>query len=313
MLNLSLQNIDQLSSICRALSTPLRLQILQQISEKNLSIIEIAENLDTSVSTIAANVKILEETGLIITELYSATRGTKRVCSKNYADIFINLDSRYPLFASERTIEVKMPVGNYSNCIASPTCGLIGESGILGMEDSPSSFFEPSHIDAKHIWFRTGYIDYLFPNSASDLSNSDILSISFSMEICSEAPNYEMEWPSDITFWINDIEVATWTSPGDFGDRPGKLKSYLWTKKFFTQYGLLLSLRIDGSGTYINDTQVSTNKISSLALSQPGIALRIGIKDNAIHKGGVNLFGSGFGDYDQDIIMKLNYKMQEKK
>jgi predicted transcriptional regulator len=35
------------------------------------------------------------------------------------------------------------------------------------------------------------------------------------------------------------------------------------------------------------------------------VNIRIGIAKNAKHAGGINIFGKGFGDYDQDIILKL--------
>ncbi|MEI3204121.1 MAG: hypothetical protein V8S73_05705 [Lachnospiraceae bacterium] len=37
------------------------------------------------------------------------------------------------------------------------------------------------------------------------------------MEICSEAPGYKEDWKSDLTLWVNDVEVGTWTCPGDLG------------------------------------------------------------------------------------------------
>lgn len=309
MLKLSFHGIEQLTTICNALSTPLRVQILQQISDKNLSIIELSEALDTSVSTIAANVKILEAAELLITQLHSATRGTKRVCSKNYADIFINLDARYPLFNEDKTYEINMPVGHFADCKVSPTCGLIGSNGIIGSEDFQSSFFNPARINAKHLWFRTGHIIYRFPNEISNFQNMRIKSINFSIELCSEAPNFEMDWPSDITFWINDIEITTWTSPSDFGDRKGKLKSCLWDRNFFSQYGLLQNIHINKTGTYLNDEKVSSITVQDLNLSSQVIDFKIGIKDDAENKGGINIFGSGFGDYDQDIRMEINYKI----
>lgn len=45
--------------------------------------------------------------------------------------------------------------------------------------------------------------------------------ISFSFEVCSETIYYNNHWPSDITVSVNDVEVATFTSPGDFGGRRG--------------------------------------------------------------------------------------------
>jgi len=35
--------------------------------------------------------------------------------------------------------------------------------------------------------------------------------------------------------------------------------------------------------------------------------VKIGIKEDAAHKGGINIFGDGFGDYPQDIVLKLSY------
>ena len=41
------------------------------------------------------------------------------------------------------------------------------------------------------------------------------------MELSSEVPGTNLDWPSDITLWVNDIIVGTWTSPGDYGDKRG--------------------------------------------------------------------------------------------
>ena len=35
------------------------------------------------------------------------------------------------------------------------------------------------------------------------------------------------------------------------------------------------------------------------------IRLRVGIREDADHPGGINIFGRGFGNYDQDIMMRL--------
>jgi predicted transcriptional regulator len=33
--------------------------------------------------------------------------------------------------------------------------------------------------------------------------------------------------------------------------------------------------------------------------------VRIGVKDGARHPGGMNIFGRGFGNHDQDITLRL--------
>jgi predicted transcriptional regulator len=36
------------------------------------------------------------------------------------------------------------------------------------------------------------------------------------------------------------------------------------------------------------------------------IKLTIGIKEDAVHKGGINIFGKNFGDYPQSIVMTIS-------
>ena len=47
--------------------------------------------------------------------------------------------------------------------------------------------------------------------------------LDLSAEICSEVAGFDNRWASDITVWINDVEIGTWTSPGDFGGERGRL------------------------------------------------------------------------------------------
>jgi predicted transcriptional regulator len=34
--------------------------------------------------------------------------------------------------------------------------------------------------------------------------------------------------------------------------------------------------------------------------------MRIAVKRESRHPGGINIFGRGFGNYDQDIVLRLN-------
>lgn len=312
MLHLSFDKEDQLIRVCKALSTPLRIGILRCLAEKQFSLIELAAELETSVSTIALNVKLLEEAGLITTELHAATKGTKRICTRNNMDILIELNQGITSACeSSKLATVAMPVGHYIDCDISPTCGLLSQNSIIGSEDFPSSFFDPSRMDARLIWFRKGYVTYRFPNSLHSQKNIEISSLTLSAEICSEAPFYDLDWPSDITFWINGVEVGTWTCPSDYGDRNGLIKSHLWQRPGSTQYGVLKKITITHKGSYIDDHLVSNSKLNDYNLTDsPVMDFKIGIKENATHQGGINIFGKGCGDYDQDIIMNLHYSFK---
>ena len=132
--------------------------------------------------------------------------------------------------------------------------------------------------------------------------------LSFSVEICSEAPGYLNDWPSDITVTVNGIELTTFCSPGDFGDRRGKLTPAIWPNGR-TQYGLLKTFSIQENGGYIDHMPVNPSiSIKQLELDKCHyIALRIGIKEDAKHIGGINIFGEKYGDYPQGIIMTFTY------
>lgn len=306
MLELSFDNPDELVTVTHALSTRSRVDILRLLISQNLNIVEIAEALKLPVSTVASNIKVLEAARLINTELLPASRGAMKVCSRNYDDIHIalNLEKAIPK-GDIQVYEVDMPIGHYSDCEVSPTCGMANGEGMIIREDEPASFFHPKHVGAQIMWFRKGYVEYLMPLEIP--GEAVIESLELSMEMCSEAPNYDHNWPSDISVWINGVEIGMWTCPGDFGDRRGKLNPAWWFE-WSTQYGLLKTWRVDKNKTTLDMEKISAVDLALLNLQNSHkLRVRIGIKPDAVHQGGVNLFGRQFGDYDQNIKMTVHY------
>ena len=59
------------------------------------------------------------------------------------------------------------------------------------------------------------------PFSNVTLKKKTLRKVEVSAEICSEDHEYNMDWPSDITLWINDVEVGTWESPSDLAEDAG--------------------------------------------------------------------------------------------
>src|SRR5262249_25447409 len=152
-----------------------------------------------------------------------------------------------------------MPIGAYVDCQVLPTCGLLSTTVPIGMLDDPASFYEPEHGNAQLLWFSQGYVEYRFPNRLPPAAVPD--SLDLSMEICSEAPLYNLDWPSDITIWINGVEVGTWTSPSDFGGEPGRLTPEWWTPRN-TQFGLLKVWHVDNQESKIDGFRISSIKIN---------------------------------------------------
>jgi predicted transcriptional regulator len=126
------------------------------------------------------------------------------------------------------------------------------------------------------------------------------------MELSSEVPGTSADWPSDITGSVNGKDVGTWTSPGDFGDKRGVYTPHWWKLKG-SQYGKLKSWRVNRDGTYVDGVKISPVSLKDLDVeTHHSIRLRIGVKADARHPGGINIFGRGFGNYDQDIVLRLH-------
>ena len=290
--------------VLRGLASAVRVKILKLLHiEGPLNVNDIAAKLDLPQSTVSSNIQILEETGLIRTETQKARKGNQKICHSTFDEVLVMFkEDIKPLRSNE--IEVSMPLGLYTSCDVSAPCGLCSTESIIGLLDVPDTFLDPDRMKAGLIWFTSGYVEYQFPNNAR-LAKNQIDSIEFSLEVSSEAPGTSDEWPSDITFTVNTTEIGTWTSPGDFGDKRGVYTPPWWKLKG-SQYGKLKTLRVNASGTYIDGVRISEVKLRDLDVeAHRSIRLRIGVKKDAKHPGGVNIFGKGFGNDDQDIILRL--------
>ncbi|MFA9465145.1 MAG: ArsR/SmtB family transcription factor [Velocimicrobium sp.] len=296
---------EQIAKIGKSLSSPIRIKILDILKNAAMSVQEIADTLNIPFSSTALHIKTLEDAKLIVTESQPGKHGSMRVCICSMQSFYLQTFDA-DLDSINNTISMDMPIGNYYQCDIQPTCGLADESGIIDAYDNVKSFYSPFRSKAQLIWFNKGYIEYRFPNISNPLL--ELHEISFSMEICSEAPGYLENWPSDITVSINGVEISTYRSPGDFGARRGKLTPPLWPNGR-TQYGILKSFSIREDGGYIDGELLNRSiRLEQIQLNdKPYISLKIEIKENAKHIGGINIFGEKYGDYTQGIIMNLFY------
>jgi predicted transcriptional regulator len=297
-------HLDRSEIVAKALGSRTRLEILRFLGTHTCSVLEIAEALALPQSTATLHINILEKAGLIETDLQPATRGLQKVCARVFDKIILHLPAEYQ--PEEARVEVAMPIGAFVDANVLPTCGLVGEVGIIGHLDQPIAFYEPERIYAQLLWFRRGYVEYRFPNRLPPGTLLESLELSF--EVCSEAPLHHADWPSDITVWINGVEIGDWTSPADFGGERGALTPSWWDANN-TQYGLLKVWKVTSNGSYVDGVHIGNIVLEDLHI-KPGqpIPVRIGIKDDAQNMGGLNLFGSKFGNYPQDIVLKLHYR-----
>jgi predicted transcriptional regulator len=291
--------------VLKGLASPVRVRILKLLHVNGpLNVNDIADALELPQSTVSSNVQILEEATLIRTETQKARKGNQKICHSTFDEVLVMFkEDINPLHAD--AIEVSMPLGLYTSCEVSAPCGLCSSEGIIGLLDVPDTFLDPDRMKTGLIWFTRGFVEYQFPNNAK-LSKNEIESMEFSMELSSEVPGTSADWPSDITVAVNGKDVGTWTSPGDFGDKRGVYTPDWWKLKG-SQYGKLKSWRINRDGTYVDGIKISPVSLKDLDVeTHHSIRLRIGVKADAQHPGGINIFGRGFGNYDQDIVLRLH-------
>lgn len=287
----------------KALGSELRIEILKILMKhQNVSMNELANQLKITNGALTSHIKKLEQAGLIQIISESAGHGNQKLCSLCLDRILIDFENR--TFA-ENVYTTELKVGHYCNYEVTPTCGLATPVSLIGEADDPRYFSHPDRYNAEILWFTQGYLEYMIPNFIP--KDQQITQIMISCEICSEAPGTNSNWPSDITFHLNDVCIGSWTSPGDFGDVKGIFTPDWWFPDW-NQYGLLKMLVINQHGTYVDGLQISDTTINQFHLDEnSNIRFRIGVDENSAHVGGLTLFGRSFGNYDQDIHISINY------
>ncbi len=303
---LNLNNIDKVTSISKALSSKVRVEILRLLDNQALNISSIAETLDIPVSTAALQIKVLEEAGLVTSEPLPGIRGSQKVSGIKVKTVHIDIKSSDDDASTSRTVRISMPIGNYWDCSIEAPCGISSDISPISPDDDRDAFYLPDRTTAQIIWFYKGYLEYRFPKRHIG-DHGGISGVEFTFEACSEAPGYDNNWPSDITVWVNGVEIGGFRSEGDYGGRRGKLNPEWWPD-ILTQYGKLYSVLIDSEGCYVDNKLTSKENIKSLKIDEGDfISFRIGVKESSEYVGGINLFGKRFGDFDQNIEMVLHY------
>ncbi len=285
----------------KALASEPRLEMLRLTREKTLNINEIAEELKLPQSTVATHISILEDAGLIFTESVKAKKGNQKLCRPSFRDILIQFPEKQD--GQKNYTEIEMPIGIFTDCKVTAPCGLCSSEKIIGLLDIPDSFLNPDRMKAGLLWCGSGSFEYKFPNNTM-YDPKKLSKLELSMELSSETPGTNANWPSDITVWINKVELGTWISPGDYGDKRGRYTP-LWWKLEGSQYGLLKHFAVTAEGSFVDGVKMSDVKLDDLKIGEHhSIRVKIGVKDDAEHVGGMNIFGKGFGNYDQGIILR---------
>ncbi|MCQ6562455.1 ArsR/SmtB family transcription factor [Paenibacillus mendelii] len=280
-----------------ALASSVRLRVLELLAGQPMNVKELASALGLSSAIVTMHTKKLEKGGLIRTELVRRNGGTHKICSLavNRIELMIPEKGDQP----RPFQELSVPVGHYTRFDVHPTCGLATTERIIGQFDDPRYFFEPERMHARILWFGRGFVEYRIPNYV--LPGQTLEEIEISLEIGSEAPGTSENWPSDIHFYLNDVLLGVWTSPGDPGEGRGQLTPAWWS---VNQYGWLKMVRVTAGGTFIDGQRLSDVTLDDIPVSRNDWTLKIEVPKDALHVGGATLYGEGFGNYNQDIVFR---------
>ena len=303
---LDLTDIDRTCSIAKALSSPVRLEILRLLIRQAMTMGEMAQELYISLSSVSMHTKILQEAGLITIIPKPGMHGAQKICGIRADKVEFDFFGSARNAGSKPPTVLNIPIGCYCEANIEPPCGIVNSSQYVDIEDTPYCFLEPEHVGAQLIWFSRGYLCYRISNKP--LKGENVKSISISFEVCAEAPGYNNDWPSDIYLKLNDHYLTQFRVKGDYGGAKG-INNPSWWSDSNTQYGELKVLYIDEDGVQLNGQKVSGLTIKDLEL-QTGysFAFELGVSDKAEYVGGMNLFGKNFGNYAQDIRVEVQYK-----
>lgn len=292
--------------IFKALSSEIRILILELLATNQaLNLNEIAKKLNLSNGAITMHIKKLEESGLIEINTSVGKHGIQKVCYLNKDKLIVDLRSK----DVDNLYEVEIQVGHYSNYQAIPTCGLATKDSIIGDFDEPRYFADPQRIESEIIWMAEGFLEYRIPNYLK--ANQTFREIQFSMEIGSEAPGSNDNYPSDLYFYLNGIEIGYWTSPGDFGDTRGTFNPDWWPPHL-NQYGMLKLIRINNEGSFIDGCRISDVTLDDIQLDYKSeLTFRIAVTDKHVNKRGLTIYGKHFGNYSQDLLTRVLYDVHE--
>lgn len=301
---------DDAAKIVRALACEQRLNLLRQLGNRARNISELSALLGVGASTVSLHVKILEEAGLIGSDHFSTGKASEKRCWLAFDHLVIQ--KRNELVPEDVNIEeIAVPIGLFTAANVVSPCGQASETENLPINlDNPASFMSPTRLSAEMVWFADGWVEYSLPLDIP--ARAEITKIEFEAELCSECQNFDNHWKSDISVWINGREIGTWTSPGDLGGRRGRLNPSWWNEKW-TQFGILQTWAVDETGSYLGGAKCGSVTLADLHLDRSApVVVRLGVKEDAKHRGGVNLFGKRFGDYPQDPLLRCYYRLPNK-
>ena len=152
---LHITSLSEGLDIFKALGSDVRIEILNILLENNnMSMNELASNLNITNGALTSHIKKLESCGLITISSESAGHGNQKLCSVHLDKILIDLEKQEDF---QNIYSTDLKVGHYSNYRVCPTCGLASDKALIGEVDDARYFDHPERYTADILWFTKGF------------------------------------------------------------------------------------------------------------------------------------------------------------
>ncbi len=307
---LHIQSLREGLPLFKALGSETRISILELLIDKGpMRMTAIADALGITGGALTSHVKELGDAGILTIELKGGRHGIQKICHVNDERILIEslVGSR-----NVSVYETEISVGQFTACDVHPACGVATPAHVVEPADDPRSFASPERMKAGILWFKRGFVEYLVPNFLK--AEEELLEIQVSLELSASLPAAEGRLPGDIQFRLNGKDIGTWTSPGQSGGAQGIYNPAWWPKEGL-QHGLFKLLTVNQSGTFVDGVKISDTALKALKIqSNVSIPLRLSAPEaREDAQGGLTLFGCSFGNYAQDIKVRMHYTAKNAK
>lgn len=306
---------SNVTKVFKALSNDIRIEILNLLAYDDMNVQAITDKFNLSKTAVLTHINILEESGFIKSEYLSGSVGTQRVCRKVYDRLIFNLNPNKVDEDDTVYYEQEVLVGNYFDFEAYPPCGLANNHNIIKKWDDVIVMCDAERVTASLVWTAFGFIEYKIPIDALFIDKK-ITAIEIDIEVSAHqmvkthkavvypeymTPDRVTEGISDVSYWINGIEIGTHTITAGNDNEKANYTPTWWRNQ--PVHGTLVKVVINQKGCFIDGKKVSNLPFNEL-IQDNFFKFRLGVKPNATHSSGIMIFGKKFGRYCQDIVVK---------
>ena len=294
--------------VFKALGSSVRMRIVELLAARGrMNLNEIAGALGLTNGALTSHIRKLEEAGIIHVSAEAAGRGSQKLCSLGIDQLLLSVGKPQEK-QNIKVYETEIRVGHYSDYSVKAGCGIATKDKCVGGIDDPRAFAYPERLEAELIWFHDGYVEYRIPNLLP--AGQRIVQLTMSLEIASALCGEAQDAGTRIEFYLNGGKVGEWFS---FTDRDNTKGIYTppWWNRRAGQHGFLKMLVMNRSGTYLDGRKISDVSPADWKLDDRS-ELRFRFQTAKDDGGdGIALFGSGFGNYNQDIMVRIHSMPEE--